>query len=287
MNRNRLGKIRLFILLMAIHCFVFSPVMTNYSWAENNIHLQRGKSSYDFLEYEQALVELEKALTIEGNSDQDFAQIYKYIGLTHIALGRKDKALDAFKRALQYYSNLEIEYQYSSPKIMEVFNKAKGAAEGVAPDTSPPTIEHIPFAGKAVSGESVKLEAVIYDNDKVRLATLYYKEKWKKTFSAVKMSLSGKDVYSARIPGKIVTTDGTEYYIEAVDVAGNVSTKGNAEFALAIAVKAEAEKKPIYKKWWFWAGSALLVGLAAAGGGGGGGDAAVTTGDITISGPTP
>lgn len=267
------------MLLTAMHCFLFSPLMTAYADAEENLYLQKGKSDYHFLDYEDALVELEKALEVEGNSEIDFAQIYKYTGLTYIALGDKDKALASFKKALKYYSNLEIEYRYSSPKIMEVFNEAKGST-----DNRPPTIEHLPFSGKAKPGEGIKIEAVISDNDKVRLATLYYKEQWKKTFSAVKMALSGKNSYSAEIPGDSVILEGTEYYIEAVDVAGNVSTKGNAAFAIGIEVKAEAEKKPFYKKWWVWAILGGVVVAAAAGGGGGGGNG-TTAGTVTISEP--
>lgn len=50
------------MLLTAIHCFLFLPLMSGCSWAVDNIHLEKGRSSYDFLEYEEALFELNEAV---------------------------------------------------------------------------------------------------------------------------------------------------------------------------------------------------------------------------------
>ncbi|MFY9268744.1 MAG: hypothetical protein WAO55_03225, partial [Candidatus Manganitrophaceae bacterium] len=183
-----------------------------------------------------------------------------------------------------------------------------------------PEIRHNP-PGQAVSpGKPVVIEAVMTDNVAITEATLFYRLEGQADYSSINMEPIGKDRYAATIAQGEVTPPGIEYYIQALDRAGNVATRGFSFSPLTLTVLSPPpEKKPEkkegealteklfppeakepaqateappepawYKKWWVWTiAGAVIIGAVAASSGGGGGGGGPTTGSATITGPVP
>ena len=97
-------------------------------------------------------------------------------------------------------------------------------------DTSPPVMEHKPIA-TAELGRDLQIQANVKDNSDVAEVVLFYTGLSERT-----IRMSGKQgVYTASVPGSEVTFDGVDYYIRAMDTAGNTafSPSGNGTPQLA------------------------------------------------------
>jgi hypothetical protein len=85
-------------------------------------------------------------------------------------------------------------------------------------DTSPPVIEHKPIA-TAELGSDLRIQANVKDNAEIGEVVLFYTGMNEKT-----IEMSGKQgAYTASVPGSEVTFDGVDYYIRAMDTAGNTA----------------------------------------------------------------
>ena len=85
-------------------------------------------------------------------------------------------------------------------------------------DTSPPVIEHKPVA-TAELGSDLRIQANVKDNSGVAEVVLFYTGISERT-----IKMSGKQgIYTASVPGSEVTFDGADYYIRAMDTAGNTA----------------------------------------------------------------
>jgi hypothetical protein len=98
----------------------------------------------------------------------------------------------------------------------------KGIKSGIVKiiDTTEPIINHNLIL-KAELGTRLKIEADVSDNSSVKEVTLFYSIIDGITKS-VRMSTSGK-AYFAFIDGTEITYNGLNYYISAVDIAGNIA----------------------------------------------------------------
>lgn len=89
-------------------------------------------------------------------------------------------------------------------------------------DTAPPSIKHDPVTA-GTAGEDLIIRAEVTDTfSGVNNVTLYYKNKNDNYFKSISMNDNG-DIYSARIPGDIVTTN-LVYYIMVSDLAVQPNT---------------------------------------------------------------
>lgn len=91
--------------------------------------------------------------------------------------------------------------------------------EVIIPDVTPPTITHTPVEAAEV-GKPITISAIVTDNVEVQVVHLNYRVVGAVEFTQVAMT-AVDDVYSATIPAESVTLLGIEYYIQAVDTAGN------------------------------------------------------------------
>ena len=182
-------------------------------------------------------------------------------------------------------------------------------------DLVAPEVSHEVIADSLEAGSSVQIKATVTDNVGVKSVTLFYRTKGEEEYKRVNMNRMGESNEYAITLGKMdLVEPGIEYYIQAMDLAGNSLLHGYSFSPLAVNVvaptapkaaapeavaegetireEAPAEKKKT--KTWVWiALGALAVGViaAAAGGGGGGGDGGGTTtgdtGTVVITAPTP
>jgi len=173
-----------------------------------------------------------------------------------------------------------------------------------ASDLLAPEISQDKYIDKVKEGADHPITVTVTDNVGVKLVTLYYKTIGTEVYKSMSMSkIANTDDYHVTINADQIPPPGVEYYIQAMDNAGNSVLHGysfsplsvkitngdttNVATADTIAITPPEEKS---SKTWLWVGLGVLaLGLAAAAGGGGddGGSVEPTTGTVSITGSTP
>jgi len=88
--------------------------------------LEKGIHLYFTGEYRAALESLMEALKRGLKREDDMCKTYRFLAYCHIALGEKNLGKRAFEEALAINPGLKLDPTYISPKIMEVFEEARG-----------------------------------------------------------------------------------------------------------------------------------------------------------------
>jgi hypothetical protein len=177
-------------------------------------------------------------------------------------------------------------------------------------DLVAPEVSHEVIPGTLEAGSSLQIKATVTDNVGVKSVTLFYRTKGQEEYKRVAMNRIGDtNEYAVTLGKEDLVEPGIEYYIQAMDLAGNSLLHGYSFSPLAVTVVApatpkaeapeavaeegqtireesQAEKKK--SKTWLWiALGALAVGAIAAAAGGGGGDGGDGNGTVVITAPTP
>ena len=181
-------------------------------------------------------------------------------------------------------------------------------------DLVAPEVSHEVIADSLEAGSSVQIKATVTDNVGVKSVTLFYRTKGEEDYKRISMNRIGEtNEYAVTLGKQDLVEPGIEYYIQAMDLAGNSLLHGYSFSPLAVNVVAPVaptakvpkavaegetirEEPPAEKKktnTWIWiAVGALALGVvaAAAGGGGGGDDGGTPPPDsasVTITAPAP
>jgi hypothetical protein len=180
-------------------------------------------------------------------------------------------------------------------------------------DLIAPEVSHEVIPGTLEAGSSLQIKATVTDNVGVKSVTLFYRTKGEEEYKRIAMNRIGDtNEYAVTLGKKDLVEPGIEYYIQAMDLAGNSLLHGYSFSPLAVNVVApaapkaeapeavaeegqtireepQAEKKK--SKTWLWiALGAVAIGvIAAAASGGGGSDNPPPdqTGTVVISAPPP
>jgi len=165
-------------------------------------------------------------------------------------------------------------------------------------DLVAPQITQEKYVDKVAKNSDHKIQVKVRDNVGVKQVILYYRVIGTENYKTRTMqNAQGSDDYTAVISASEIRPPGIEYYIQAMDFAGNtllhgysfsplsVKTVGADDVELATAGSGSAEKtteESLFSNKWVWVGlGVLLLGAAAGGGGGGGGDEPTAT--LTIN----
>ncbi len=157
-------------------------------------------------------------------------------------------------------------------------------------DMIAPTLIHDKFIGSMASGQDFTFEATVTDNVRIHSVNLYYRPKNTQEYKHLPMQhLKDSYIYAVTLDKRQLNAPGIEYYIEAVDMAGNRLTSGYAMSPLLVNVSQRPNQlintstvpklEPIEESSankWLWIGLGVLALAALAGGGGGGGSASAT-----------
>ena len=181
-------------------------------------------------------------------------------------------------------------------------------------DIAPPTIEHEPSTRGITEGEAARISAKVVDVDTgIQSVSLFFRTKGATQYNRLPMeSKAGSSEYIAEIPERYVQGNGVEYYIEAVDAAGNKILRGVNFSPLFIAIgqntgatedtagatgdqafpspseaMSSAEEDSNKKTWWYVAGGVVATGLVLAITSGGDKKDKDDTGSVTIKAPAP
>jgi hypothetical protein len=151
-------------------------------------------------------------------------------------------------------------------------------------DLIAPEIKQAKYIDTVKQGTDHNITVTVTDNVGVKLVTLYYRTVGTEEYMRKTMDkIANTDDYHATINSEFIKAPGFEYYVQAMDNAGNTVLYGYSFSPLAVKTvpgdkvvattptipAAESSEESSNK--WLWIGlGALAVGLLAAGGGGGG-----------------
>jgi len=165
-----------------------------------------------------------------------------------------------------------------------------------AVDVEAPTITQEKYTDTIDTNKSHTITVTVKDDTAVKQVIVFYRiigtEKYK---SQTMQNIKGSDDYTATISPKQIKPPGIEYYVQALDNAGNSLLHGYSFSPLsvktvagsaAVVATTSTDKIPEPSKEddegiskWVWIGlGAVVIGAAASGGGGGG-----TTPTATLS----
>jgi len=172
-------------------------------------------------------------------------------------------------------------------------------------DLIPPEITQPKYIDKVDKGQPHKITVEVTDNVAVKQVMLFYRVIGTERYQRLRMQNKAKtNQYYAIIHANKIKKPGIEYYIQALDSAGNSLLHGYAFSPLSVKTtgdntiaantqntktSTEDDDDSIFTNKWFWIGLGVLVAGAAAGGGGGGGGGEPTdTGStVVVSAPLP
>gem|GEM_PF-2278294 len=124
---------------------------------------------------------------------------------------RKGK-LRYYLKATDEKGNLAKKDMDGKPFIVKIIEK----------DRIPPVITHEP-PEFAEPGEDISIIATVKDNVSVKSVTTYFRERKKKQYQSLELNKYARNTFGEDIHVEEVTSLGIEYYIEAKDMAGNIS----------------------------------------------------------------
>ena len=171
-------------------------------------------------------------------------------------------------------------------------------------DLIAPVVTQDKYENTVRPGTDHEVEVKVTDNVDVNLVTMFYRTiGGKGEYERLTMQKVGtSDFYVVKINADEIVSPGIEYYIQAMDFAGNTVLHGHSFSPLSVktsngdtAVVASStstsleaeESSSIWSNKWLWIGlGVVVVGLAASGGGGGSGDTSTATLDVNASDPT-
>ncbi len=94
---------------------------------------------------------------------------------------------------------------------------------GVIQDFEPPVIEHTEVTGPHSASASLAILANMVDDTGILVAGVYFRTQTELTFQQRGMSPVGGELWQGTINADEMHTAGMHYYLESVDLSGNVA----------------------------------------------------------------
>lgn len=245
-----------------------------------NEAIQKASEQVDEGDYEDAIRTLEAGIEQPELTDDQLAEMYRLLGLSHLYLGNEDKARDAFEKLLQARPDYELP-RAAPPKIRALYARIKDDIRKRR--VRPVTLTLTPVT-EAPGDAAVVVEARIDDLALGARAKLFYRRAGAQSFSSIDFARgkTSRSDYTATVPAFEVPAEEqsyeVEYYVEVADAAQRrLAGRGDPYNPLTFRVSAKktaagpvVEPTPLYKSPWLWLG----VGLGAA---------AATTGIVLLA----
>ena len=219
--------------------------------------LAEGIAFYRDLEYERALASFREVLARPGLSRRERAETLVAIGAIEVVLDEGEGAMKAFLDAFEADPDIRLFPPFQeAPKIRERFVAAqKRFQEEIGrSDQESPRIFFTPLSARIRGNEPLRVEATVVDNVKVEEVRFAFRRSGDFSFSSIRMTALSEDRYLASVPSFMVTGKALEYYLEARDIAGNLTLDGNETHPYVVEVV--APRTPWYRSGFAWIAAA-------------------------------
>jgi hypothetical protein len=167
-------------------------------------------------------------------------------------------------------------------------------------DLVAPQIKQDKYIDTVEVGTDHPITVTVTDNVGVKLVTLYYRTIGTEEYKRKTMErIPETDEFQTKISTDLISPPGVEYYIQAMDYAGNTVLYGYSFSPLSVKTvsgdtavatsSSSADIKPeeSSSNKWLWIGLGAAAVVLIAGGGGGGGDSPPSTATLNVTAPEP
>lgn len=223
------------------------------------------KAKFEDQQYDESIQKLSAALLRADVTKAQKIEVYRWLAYNYIVLKQDESAKTAIYALYVIDEGFELP-KTESPKFREPFKKyreqwieeGKPGLTVEAKVPAPVVLKHVPPA-TVPHDQSVAVTGSFDDADKrVAKVSLFYRTGSAGKFVEVPAAVTG-NTFRGSIPGSAVKPPIVEYYVQASDSGGlAVSSRGDAETPLRIAVEAE-KSGSIFGTWWFWTGTTAIV----------------------------
>jgi tetratricopeptide (TPR) repeat protein len=258
--------------LLVLSLVVLAPASASAQVVPRNEAISKAQQQVDEGDFEDALKTIERGIEEPDLTDDQLAELYRLLGLSHLYLGNEDKARDAFEKLLQARPDYELP-KSAPPKIRTLYGRIKDDIRKRR--VRPVTLTVVPV-GEVPGGAAVVVEARIEDMALGAKAKLFYRRAGAQSFSSIDFvrSKQNRADYASTIPAFEVPLEDqsyeVEYYVEVADAAQRrLAGRGDQYNPLTFRVQSKqagagptTEPTPVYKSPWLWI--AVGVGVAAA-----------------------
>jgi tetratricopeptide (TPR) repeat protein len=226
--------------------------------------IQKGLAAFGTLDYENALAIFQVILARPELAPATRARLKLFAGALNVLLNEKEKAIHSFEDAFRINPDISLPEPFLIPKIEKEFSKTQQEfyQQAKLSDLDAPKILFTPLSGKVLAGKRLDIQAVISDNIKVSDARVYYKRSEDINYFFTSMHLLMNNEYLASIPSLNVTGEEIAYYLEATDLAGNITHSGTPSTPHRVLV--EKVKLPWYRSWIPWVLLTTAAGTSTA-----------------------
>jgi tetratricopeptide (TPR) repeat protein len=238
--------------------------------------IDKAAEQVDQGDFEDAVKTLNSALNLPDLTDDQLAEAYRLLGLSHLYLGNEDKARDAFEKLLQARPDYELP-KGTPPKIKSLYARIK---EDIKKRRVRPVTVTLTNPERVDGDKPLELPAKIEDLSLGAKAKLFYRRAGGQAFSSVdfrRIKGNDRDQFVATVPAFELPAEEkgyeVEYYVEVADAAQRrLAGKGDQYTPLNFKVNAKGQEgtgpevaSPWYKNPLVWIGVVAGVGAVTAG----------------------
>ncbi len=95
------------------------------STSKGEAFLEKGVTGYFTGDYLGAVENLQKAIALGLRGNENISRAHRFLAYAYVALNERNKAKDAFRKALEVDPEMKLDPVYVSPKIIEVFQEIR------------------------------------------------------------------------------------------------------------------------------------------------------------------
>ncbi len=236
-----------------------APAFAQHIDARLETMLTEAADDYDMLMLDEAEAKLEEAVRIgrqQNGSVRVLSRIYVLLGVVRFASTRDESLVeDAFVQALEIEPRSTLDRVYQTPVLNQIFERAQQRAQTNTAPAQPqqPTpqpvaaegqLEHTPVR-RATAGQSLLIEAYVPETMPVFRIYVFHRKFGEDAYLQAEMLPTSTTRFALSIDAKDVRSSQLEYYIEAVDRAGNVlANSGRSQSPHAVTVIGSGASEP-------------------------------------------
>lgn len=228
--------------------------------------LADGRRLYSEMQYPAVIQAMRRALDVPGIAAVDQLEAYEYMGCAYVALQDETSARRAFRDLLVIDAYYVLREPSGSPKIREVFERAR---HEIAPDAAlePSLTLRIAAPRRANAGEPAEVR--VEPSGPVARMTLRTRVAGELPFGREAMTRSGRFFRAVLTLPERSRSYALELYVEARNGRGGLIARGASPLAprsIDVRVAAAPDTSAWWQSPWVWIGAgAVVVGSAVLG----------------------